>query len=61
MKKIIDGLKDGGGKFIGFDATGERMYSVSNGENVLLWGVMIAATITGVAALAAGIAFFLNH
>lgn len=45
MKKIIDWLKDGGGKFIGYDNSGDRMYSPSNGEALMLWLVCGAGVV----------------
>ena len=47
--KLIDWLKDGGGEFIGFDSSGDRMYSISNGEALLFWIVMGLAAVGVVA------------
>ena len=44
MKRIIDWLKKGGGKFIGFDDCGNRMYSVSNGD-ALFFTVTLGASV----------------
>jgi len=43
--ELIKWLYSGGGKLIGFDENGERMYSVSNGES-LAFCLIVGAAVT---------------
>ena len=36
IKKIQDWLQLGGDKFLGYDSAGDPMYSVSNGETLMM-------------------------